>query len=84
MARHYTSDLERERIKLYLALDAGFTYDTIARYVYGKNHADSDTARIGVIAREENLSPMPYRHGESKNAKRLLSHVEGPQQRRYG
>lgn len=80
LRRRMMDDLERMRIKMYLAF-GGFHYRTIAARVYGMGRpryvpSDSEVSRIGKVAREENLSPLDWRRGKSSEAKKVLSKVE--------
>lgn len=72
--RNPVSDTERWRISL--LAQYGFHYRTIAGRLYnngnGSKASDSEVARVGRIAREEGVSSMDWRKGESTEAQRLL------------
>lgn len=76
-ARHVTSESERARIKIYCSY-GGFFYRIVAARIYGNGHpryvpSNAEVARIGKIAREEELSSRAWRRGEATEAKQLLN-----------
>ena len=79
LARHTMQDSERMRIVMYLSF-GGWHYRTVAARVYGGGRASykpspSEVARVGKIAREENLSSRDWRNGITTVAKRTLSRL---------
>ena len=74
--KHVMMESERIRICMYLSF-GGFHYKTIASRIYGGGNpryvpSVSEVARIGKIAREENLSPIDWRRGIAEEAKVVL------------
>jgi hypothetical protein len=79
MNKHFMSDSEEMRIKMYLTF-GGFFYRTVAARVYGKGNPNyepsaAEIARVGKIARENNMSSTDWRRGESESASRLLNRM---------
>lgn len=63
-------------MRIALLAEYGFQYNYIARRLYGNSTyepSSSEVARVGRIAREEGVSPMEWRRGESTTAKSTVA-----------
>ena len=77
IVRNPVTDLERWRIAL--LAEFGFTYATIAARLYGSGRdyraSNGEAARVGRIARDEGVSSMEWRRGETSAASSVLNRV---------